>query len=168
MDANFPYALNRVLGVEGGISNDPNDHGGFTNHGIIQTEYDTYRLKRGLPSQSVALISNSEIVDIYRTEYWLPAQCDKLPAGVDVIHFDVAVNSGPREAAILLQRSIGATVDGIIGQHTLDKVNSLDARSVVGEYVQKRSDYYVDIVEKDVFQMEFLKGWLRRAISFIK
>jgi len=166
VDINFPYALNRLLEVEGGVSNDANDHGGLTNKGITQKEYDAYRIKKTLPIQSVTLLSSTEFHDIYYNNYWLVAQCDKLKTGVDTIHFDMAVNAGPKQAAKLLQRAIGVTDDGIIGPQTLERVNVLDPTVMVKNYVGKRVDFYIDLCVADVTQLKFLKGWIRRAIAF--
>lgn len=168
MDSNFFDALSRVLGVEGGISNDPDDHGGLTNKGVTQLRYDEYRKQKGLVTQPVTQITSVEIADIYRTFYWNVAKCNVLPDGVDTIHFDMAVNAGPGQAAKLLQRAVGVTDDGIIGPETIAKVNGMDPRKVIGNYVEKRTDFYVDLVVRDVTQLKFLKGWIRRAISYIK
>ena len=168
MDSNFAGSLARVLGVEGGVSNDPADHGGLTSQGVTQSQYDAYRKQKGLNQQPVTQITRVEIVDLYRTFYWNVAKCNLLPNGVDTIHFDMAVNSGPTQAAKLLQRAIGVTDDGIIGPETISKVNSLDPRKVIGEYVEKRTDFYIDLVVRDITQLKFLKGWIRRAISYIK
>jgi lysozyme family protein len=66
--------------------------------GIIQTEYDAYLKKNGLPHQSVRYIHPAERDEIYRKSYWDAMDCDRLPAGVDYCVFDAAVNSGPARA----------------------------------------------------------------------
>ena len=166
MDTNFNNALQMVLQFEGGYSNDPLDKGGATNKGVIQTVYDGYRISFGLPVQSVQQISDTEVRDIYYKRYWLVARCDKLPNGVDTVHFDTAVNAGPSQAAKFLQRAIGVKDDGIIGDVTLAKVNTLDPKVVMKAYTNSRISFYIDLVVKDVTQIKFLKGWIKRAISF--
>lgn len=166
MDTNFNNALQMVLQFEGGYSNDPLDKGGATNKGVIQSVYDSYRKSFGLPIQSVQQISDAEVRDIYYKRYWLAAKCDKLPNGVDTVHFDTAVNAGPSQAAKFLQRAIGVKDDGVIGDVTLAKVNTLDSKVVMKAYTNSRISFYVDLVVKDVTQIKFLKGWIKRAISF--
>jgi len=166
MDTNFNNALQMVLQFEGGFSDIKEDHGGKTNKGIIQTVYDSYRISFGLPVQSVQQISDTEVRDIYYKRYWLVARCDKLPNGVDKVHFDTAVNAGPSQAAKFLQRAIGVKDDGIIGDVTLAKVNTLDPKVVMKAYTNSRISFYIDLVVKDVTQIKFLKGWIKRAISF--
>ncbi|NBV35020.1 MAG: hypothetical protein EBR81_14820 [Proteobacteria bacterium] len=58
-------ALKFVLSQEGGYSNDPADSGGATNFGITHTEYDKNRIERGLPTQSIRLITAEEVRSIY-------------------------------------------------------------------------------------------------------
>jgi lysozyme family protein len=167
MDSNFGNALQLILRFEGGYVNDPLDKGGETNKGIIKKVYDAYRVSKGKPVQSVKLITDEEIKDIYYKNYWLAAKCDKLPIGVDTVHFDAAVNCGPGQAAKFLQRVVGATVDGVIGDGTLGKVNSMDPKAIMKAYSGSRIDFYIDLVIKDVTQVKFLKGWIKRAISFL-
>jgi len=165
MDSNFNVALQLILRFEGGYVNDPADKGGETNKGIIKKVYDAYRTSIGKPIQSVKNISDEEVKDIYYKNYWLAAKCDKLPVDVDTVHFDAAVNCGPTQAAKFLQRSIGVNADGVVGDTTLAKVNSMSSKVVVKSYVSSRIDFYIDLVIKDVTQVKFLKGWIRRAIS---
>lgn len=99
MKQNFDYALGRVLGHEGGFSDHPEDNGGETMWGITHRTYDAYRRAKGLPTQSVQEITRSEMIEIYRREYWDAVRGDDLPAGVDYAIFDFAVNSGPGRAA---------------------------------------------------------------------
>jgi lysozyme family protein len=120
----FERALPRVLVHEGGYVNDPADPGGETNRGITQRTYDAYRRRKGLPLQSVKNITSQEVADIYRTGYWDLAKCDQLPAGVSYVVFDGAVNSGVAQSIKWLQRALGVTPDGVIGNATLAAVQS--------------------------------------------
>jgi len=95
---NFAKALAFVLKSEGGWTNDPHDPGGQTMWGIIQTEYDAYLKRHGLPHTSVHNITVAQRDEIYRKEYWDVMGCDGLPSGVDYCVFDAAVNSGPGRA----------------------------------------------------------------------
>lgn len=166
MDSNYTNALQSVLLFEGGYVNDPNDHGGATNKGITQTVYDEFRKSIKQKVRSVKLITDDEVHKIYYTNYWKSAKCDVLPAGVDQIHFDTAVNCGVKQANKFLQRTVGVTDDGIIGPKTLTKIHAADPKIVVKSYVNNRAGFYVDLVARDVSQLKFLKGWINRVISF--
>ncbi len=44
---------------------------------------------------------------------------DELPAGIDYVLFDGAVNSGPVQSVKWLQRALGVRVDGVMGEATV-------------------------------------------------
>ena len=94
----FSHALRLVLIDEGGLDDDPHDHGGRTAHGIIQREYDGFRARHDLPRRDVWKITPAEYGEIYHDRYWMP-WCDRLPAGLDYAFFDACVNTGPAQAA---------------------------------------------------------------------
>ena len=167
MDSNFSNSLQLILAFEGGCVDDPADRGGATNKGIIQAVYDQYRTSLKMPIQSVKYISDTEVRDIYYKNYWLKASCDKLPLGIDTLHFDTAVNSGPGQAAKFLQRAVGAKDDGIIGNQTLLAVSSADPKVIAKKYCSSRINFYIDLVTNNVTQLKFLKGWISRTITFI-
>ena len=159
----FDEALKFVLQAEGGFSNTAGDLGGATNLGVTQAVYNTYRASHGLPAQSVALILNNEVSDIYHNEYWIAAKCDQITNKVSVIHFNTAVNTGCHEASLLLQRSAGVAVDGIIGSKTLNAVNNNDPNVLSGKYIQELSNFYTTLAENHPNDEGFLTGWLNRT-----
>ena len=116
--SSFSAALHHVLAHEGGYSNHPADPGGPTMKGIIQRVYDADRRARNLPPRPVREIAQSELVAIYRRQYWTAIAGDALPAGIDYVVFDCAVNSGPVQAAKWLQRALGIAADGQVGAVT--------------------------------------------------
>lgn len=110
MKDNFPACLAVTLVEEGGWSNNPHDPGGATMKGVTQRVYAAYRKRKGLPQQSVVKISVEELQDIYSTMYWVPAGCNALADGLDMVVFDCAVNSGPIEAKRLLNKVRGTGI----------------------------------------------------------
>lgn len=117
--ANYPRAIKCVLVHEGGKVDHPKDPGGRTKEGVIQRVYDGYRRRKGQPLRDVWLMTAKERDDIYRVQYWDAIRGDALPAGIDYVVFDGAVNSGPAQSVKWLQRCLGVRVDGVIGEATL-------------------------------------------------
>jgi lysozyme family protein len=148
-----------ILREEGGYSNDPNDPGGMTMHGIIQREYDKYRRSKGLPAQWVEKISVDEQNEIYWTDYWLP-HCPELATGLDLSFFNIAVNGGQLEATRLLQRALGITADGIWGGITDLAVRGADnIGELIDAFANDEEKFYRGLTK---FQY-FGRGWIARA-----
>ena len=161
---NFKPSLKLVLAHEGLFSDHPKDPGGATMKGVIQTVYDAYRLKKGLPLRSVRLITQAELEDIYGVQYWRTVHGDELPAGLDYAVFDYAVNSGPGRAVKDLQRCIGVKVDGVIGMGTLAAVKAaadLGEEKLIDDYCQRRLRFLKSLKTWSTFG----KGWKRRVVG---
>ncbi|TPJ97636.1 N-acetylmuramidase [Mesorhizobium sp. B2-5-9] len=123
-------SLARVLVHEGGFVNLKADPGGPTNKGVTQRVYDGYRKSKGLTPRSVKGITSQEVADVYHRQYWMAVKGDDLPAGVDYVVFDGAVNSGPGQSIKWLQRALGPLykggIDGIMGVGTIAAVNAVN------------------------------------------
>ena len=128
--ANFARAMPLVLAHEGGYSNHPQDPGGVTLEGVIQRVYDGYRRRRGVPTRALtagmrgSLDWKRERDEIYRLQYWNQCLCDDLPAGIDYVVFDGAVNSGPAQSIKWVQRALNLPADGVMGQRTLAAIEA--------------------------------------------
>ncbi len=158
---NFPRALKLVLVDEGGLDDDPHDHGGRTAHGIIQREYDGFRARHNLPRQDVWKITPAEYTEIYRDRYWQP-WCDRLPAGMDYAFFDACVNAGPAAAARTLQRCLGVRVDGFMGDVTLAKTIERARDNIEGlihAFCAARRAFYRALAQFP----RYGRGWLARV-----
>lgn len=162
----FERALHTVLAHEGGYVNDKTDRGGATNKGVTQRVYDAWRTSHNQPARSVAEIANTEVAAIYLTQYWNPAWCEKLPEHLGIVHFDAAVNHGVRRAVRLLQLAVGANDDGVMGRETMKSLEialaMTDEDAVISAYLDARSDFYEEIVERDPAQVKFIAGWKNR------
>lgn len=143
------------------FSNDPEDPGGATMCGIIQTEYNYYRAKHGMASQSVRLITRDEGRDIGLNSYWLP-HCPALAPGLDLQFFDECFNTGPVEATKVLQVALGIQADGVWGPMTMMAVGELKPFAlapVVKAYTARRIAVYSQMRGFG----RFGKGWDARA-----
>lgn len=159
--ASFPRALKLVLVDEGGLDDDPHDHGGRTAHGIIQREYDGFRARHNLPRQDVWKITPAEYTEIYHDRYWMP-WCDRLPAGVDYAFFDACVNAGPAQAARTLQRALGIRTDGNMGDVTLAAAKRHaedDVEALIQDFCAARRAFYRALAQFP----RYGRGWLARV-----
>ena len=158
MTGNFPACLEFVLKHEGGWADHPRDPGGATMKGVTMAVYQTY-LGRKVSKEELRNIPQEHLVDIYKSLYWDKAKCNDLADGVDLVVFDMAVNSGVSRSARILQRCVGAVADGVIGPRTIALVNGIPAKDIVIKFSDGRENFYKSLSTFDTFG----KGWLRRT-----
>lgn len=163
---NFQRALPRVLVHEGAFVNHPDDPGGATLQGITQGVYTAWRRNAGKPARplSAALLRDpawpGERDIIYRLQYWDRCSCDDLPAGVDYVVFDGAVNSGPVQSAKWLQRALGVRADGVIGEVTTRAAAAHpDHDALVAAICERRMAYLKALRTWSTFG----RGWTARV-----
>ncbi len=157
-DARFLACLAIVLRHEGGFVNDPQDPGGATNLGITKATLESWR---GAPvtEQEVRDLTQEEAREIYRARYWNRLRCDDLPAGIDLVVFDMGVNAGPGTSAKLLQRAVSVAVDGAIGPITIAAARAAEPAATIDRLSRLREEYYRGLAGF----ARFGKGWLRRT-----
>lgn len=158
----FEACMPFILKEEGGYSNTPGDHGGATNFGIIQSEYNIFRHSAGLPLQSVRLISADEYNTIYWQSYWNP-HCEELPVGLDLSVFNINVNGGPARGTKLLQMCLGIGVDGIWGDQTDTAVAAVtDPSPIIVAFHADERAFYQAIINRNPSQQKFASDWFGR------
>lgn len=165
MRDNFEAALAKVLAHEGGYVNHPKDPGGATNKGVTQGVYDGYRKRRGFPPRSVRMITTSEVAEIYRLQYWNAVRADELPPGIDYVVFDGAVNSGPKQSILWLQRSLGVKPDGHMGEATLDAVRENPNHDALIEEICRRRMAFLRALKPFP---TFGAGWTSRVAGVLR
>ena len=121
MKANFDRCMSAVFSHEGGYANDPNDPGGETRYGIS---------KRSYPNEDIRNMTRTRAAQIYRRDFWNAVKGDELPAGLDLVAFDAAVNSGPSRGAKWLQSALGVIADGRIGPQTLTAARTAPSTAI--------------------------------------
>jgi peptidoglycan hydrolase-like protein with peptidoglycan-binding domain len=158
----FSKSLEFTLPAEGGFVDNPLDPGGRTNKGIIQSVYDSYRRRKGLPLNDVLNISDAEVDEIYANMYWRPAQCDLMVLPLAVVHFDTAVNFGVAGAIMFLQEALGVAADGIFGPRTMALFQTNNNIATANKIITGRIAYRHQRVAETPSQEIFLNGWLNR------
>jgi uncharacterized protein (TIGR02594 family) len=161
----FDLALDHVLDMEGGWTDDPHDPGGPTNKGITLA---VYARERGIEITSANLadlksalraIPDTLVRSIYETRYWQPARCPALRPSLALMHFDASVNHGVGAAARFLQEALGVEIDGEIGPITLRAASLADPRQALARYAAVRRQRYRALPHF----WRFGRGWLRRV-----
>lgn len=161
--ANFDLFINRLLRLEGGYVNHPNDKGGCTNMGITLPVYRGY-YGAGLDCDDLKHMTEEQASTIYKRNYWDVCGGDKIcNSQIANLLVDYAVNSGCRTAIKAIQRLLNVDVDGVVGPMTIGAINAYsDPRELFDGLMQERKKHYDKIVKNNPDQKIFLKGWINR------
>jgi len=151
----FEKAMKFVRVVEGGIFNHPNDPGGFTNMGLTQRDYPNLDLKN---------LTRKQADNIFYKDYWSKSSANKLPDPVYISYFDSVVNTGVGRANRILQKSVGAKQDGVVGPITLGLVKKYeDPVELALKVADNKQLFYESLVKRSDRYKPFLRGWTRRS-----
>jgi len=144
----FDIAFDRLLGHEGGYSNDPNDPGGETNWGIS---------KRSYPNVDIKALTRDGAKAIYLRDFWQPLG-EAHPA-VKYQVFDFAVNGGLPTGLRKLQAAIGVADDGHWGPLSAAALAKMELNDVLLRFNAQRLRYYTSLGKWP----NFGKGWTNRV-----
>ena len=147
---NFDQAFELLIGNEGVLSMDPKDKGNWANGVLTGSKYGISA--RSYPELDIANLTLIEAKAIYRQDYWL----EGIPDAIAFDLFDTAVNSGVVTAAKLLQRTVGAKEDGVIGPNTHAAMAA--CQNIKAKFNAARLVYMTDCSGWDSQG----KGWARR------
>lgn len=163
----FESAFSKVLLVEGGFVDHPDDKGGPTNLGItIKTLSDF--LGRDATVEEVRSLDVDTVRKIYKQNYWDRLKLSHIIDSkfADII-FDQAVNRGTRRVAEQIQRIVEVKQDGVIGPITLKAINNMEPKKLLISFIKSTQDAYVSIVANNPSQAVFLSGWIKRTHHFL-
>jgi lysozyme family protein len=163
---NFDEAIPFVLKQEGGFQKDPKDPGNWTGGKVGRGELKG--TKYGISAASFPLtdiegLSEGEAKEIYRTAYWQEIRGDDLPDPYGFLLLDAAVNQGVPRAVKTLQKSLGVTVDGVVGKETIGALKSLSS-GFAGRYLTDRVFSYINTENFDIYG----RTWVRRVIDLAR
>ena len=160
----FEKIFDYLLKVEGGYSDDKNDRGGKTTWGITEEEARDFGYTGDMRNLTKDFAKN-----IYLKKYYLGNKLDKVANDEVALSIcDWSVNSGKngiKNAQVAINQLTNANldVDGIIGNKTLEALNSVDPEKFLEVYHNLQRLYYKGKVEADKTQEDFLAGWLNRV-----
>lgn len=162
--------INDILSREGKFVNDPADHGGATNFGITAADLGRFRkLNRVATVAEVKTMQVKEAQEIYQDWYITAPGFNRIEdAFLKSVLVDTGVLHGTGTSIKWLQQTLGVTVDGVIGQQTINALTTAAASHVAAGILALRIRRYATIVKNDVSQLRFLEGWINRATSLLK
>jgi lysozyme family protein len=158
MTKNFRDCLELVLKSEGGYIDHPKDPGGRTNLGVTQRVWEEW-VGHPVTEKDMRELTPEKVAPMYEMRYWRTSYCEKLPRGLDLLVFSMAVNAGAGRSVKLLQDAIGVLPDGVIGPRTMAKINEANVETLIDKFSEARTAFYKGLKTFPVFG----KGWLSRT-----
>lgn len=158
MTQNFRDCLELVLKHEGGFVNHPKDPGGVTNLGVTKKVWEDW-IGHEVDEKAMRALTPAIVAPMYEMKYWRTSYCEKLPRGLDLLVFSMAVNAGSGRSVKLLQEAIGVVADGVIGPRTMARINEANVETLIDKFSEARTAFYKGLKTFPVFG----KGWLSRT-----
>ena len=158
MTKNFRDCLELVLKHEGGFVNHPKDPGGMTNLGVTKRVWEDW-VGHEVDEKAMRALTPAIVAPMYEMKFWRTSYCEKLPRGLDLLVFSMAVNAGAGRSVKLLQDAIGVVADGVIGPNTMAKINEANVETLIDKFSEARTAYYKGLKLFPVFG----RGWLART-----
>jgi len=150
----FDNAFDRLIGNEGGYSNDPADPGGETMWGV------TARVARACGyTGPMKDMPRDTAKSICRKLYWTPLRLDELPDAIGFHVLDANYNGG--HAVLWMQQSAGIKADGVLGNATVAAVNNVNPYLFILRFTAIRGIYLTNLKT----WANFGKGWARRLFN---
>ena len=155
MNNNFDQVFDRIIGLEGGYVNNPNDPGGETKYGIS---------KRAYPHYNISELTREQAKEIYRVDFWDKLQLENVYPSVTYQLFDFAVNSGINTAIRYFQRALGVADDGYFGPISKAAAQHMSECDMILSLNAERLEFMTKLSSWDLFG----QGWARRISMNLK
>lgn len=150
---------------EGGFVNDPTDRGGATNRGVTIATFEEYCRRKAYPRPTIERLKNlsgKEWVDILKTMFWDRWKADSINSQkIANILVDWVWCSGAH-GIFIPQKLLGVKADGIVGEKTIQALNSQDPDKFFRILFEARKKFLNDITNSRPANRRFLKGWMNR------
>lgn len=140
---NFMKALTFTLKWEGGLNDIKGDRGGITNWGLSDAADGSIDgMYYGKPIKD---LTKEDAINAYWNRYWKASGCDKKALPEAIALFDASVNCGVKRGIRFAKGDVGWSI-----------------------MVDRRVDYYVQLVKGNNDFQKFFKGWINRCVDLRK
>lgn len=160
MQANWRECIEFTLSFEGGYDANPKDRGNWTS-GVIgkgELKGTKYGIAAHVyPTLDIKSLTKQDATRIYEIDYWPKVDGPGQPSGVDLVAWDICVNSGAARALAIEAKTLGSTIKTATGLAALARSRP-DKVAIVKSMCAIRAAFYRGLSSFQTFG----RGWLRR------
>jgi len=163
----FDRAFERLIGHEGGFTEDPRDPGNWTGGrcGVGLCKGTKFGIAANTYSDiDIPNLTLAQAREIYYRDWWLKIGADRLGGPTAFQVWDFAVNAGMGTAKRALQRAVGVAQDGRIGEITLGAVSAMPQADLVRRFCAQRIRFYASLSKYDTYG----RGWMNRVAGMLE
>ncbi len=163
----FDRMYDEIIGVEGGFQNDPKDRGNWTSGkvGVGECKGTKYGVSAmAYPALDIRNLTEMQARAIFKKNYWDRICGDLLPDSLAIVVSDFAYNSGSHKAIKVLQKTLGVSEDGKMGNQTLGACSRLLSRKLIEDYCNNRLEFMQSLNTWKIYG----KGWTNRVVKIQK
>jgi lysozyme family protein len=169
--ARFESFAGKLLRLEGGYVNHPLDKGGPTKYGVILSVWQQYGHDKDgdgdIDAEDIKKLSEDDAKYIAKKIFWDYFLADLiLNQSLAEFIVDWGYNSGRKTVAKIVQRLVGADVDGVVGPQTVTAINCADQEKLFDALKIERKVFLNNIIKRKPEQIVFYQGWMKRVDSF--
>lgn len=170
MTPEFIKIISHVFDLEGGIGDDPDDRGGFTNMGITIPFLTTY-LGRQATRDDIAGLTKRTAMDAYYKVIWLGYRMESYPSWARPVMFSSVCGSLVLYARMVrrIQALVGTAIDGAWGPNSMKAADAILAtrteEQLANGLALALGEEYMKISGNPEVpsQRKYAAGWYRRA-----
>lgn len=164
----FNTTFDRLIGHEGGFTDNPKDRGNWTSGkiGVGELKGTKFGISAmAYPDLDIKNLTVQQAKEIYWRDWWTVLKMEQMHRVMRYQMFDAAVNHGMFAASKMFQRVAGVKDDGKIGPITIAAANKMDHNDTVMLFIAERLDYIT--ANKALFD-EFGRGLTRRMAGNLR
>ena len=170
--SDFLFAVKKTLAYEGGLTR---DHAGLTNRGVVlralkeMGAWGDFDFDGDTDEADLRAMTLERAIEFYRIRYWEPGKFDRIDSRMVAWKvFDLSVNMGPHQAALILQRALNLcgfdiAVDGNIGPQTIRATDGCNWIMLLDAMRQEAQKTYERIILTNATFEKYRVGWMERA-----
>jgi lysozyme family protein len=157
---NFDLAFERLIGHEGGYSDDSRDLGNWTGGkvGAGELKGTKYGIAaHAYPHLDIKMLTLEQAKSIYRSDYW--EVLGQAHPSIKFQLFDAAVNHGKGNAIRFLQRAVKVADDGAWGKVSQAALDGMEHNDVLLRFIAYRFKFWASLTIFDTYG----RGWANRG-----